>query len=68
MSGWVGEWLERFEYFVAPIRQTRECLTSLPAESVEKILCINPRKFYRIPRAGSAIAENAPGSKLLALH
>jgi predicted TIM-barrel fold metal-dependent hydrolase len=105
MAGWVGEWLERFEYrykymkhtskmtrspteyfmeniwvsadpvermlpavvrfagddrffvgsdyphaegFVAPVRQTRECLSSLPPESVDKILCLNARKFYRI--------------------
>jgi predicted TIM-barrel fold metal-dependent hydrolase len=105
MAGWVGEWLERFEYrykymkhtskmtrspteyfmeniwvsadptermlpavvrfagddrffvgsdyphaegFVAPVRQTRECLVSLPPESVDKILCVNARKFYRI--------------------
>jgi predicted TIM-barrel fold metal-dependent hydrolase len=105
MSGWVGEWLERFEYrykymkhtsrmkrspteyfidniwvsadpveqmfpamvrfagdgkffvgsdyphaegFVAPVRQTRECLASLPPESIDKILSVNARKFYGI--------------------
>ena len=105
MAGWVGEWLERFEYrykymkhtsrmkrspmeyfarniwvsgdpeermfpisvqfagddkffigsdyphaegFVDPVRSARDRLSSLPSESVEKILCVNARKFYRI--------------------
>ena len=102
-SGWVGEWLERFDYrykymkhtssmkrpaseyfarniwisadpeermlplmvqfagddkffigsdyphaegFVDPVRKAREHLSSLPAESVEKVLCVNARNFY----------------------
>jgi uncharacterized protein len=104
-SGWVGEWLERFDYrykymkhtsrmkrpaseyfarniwisadpeermlplmvqfagddkffigsdyphaegFVDPVRTARERLSSLPVESVDKVLCVNARKFYRI--------------------
>jgi predicted TIM-barrel fold metal-dependent hydrolase len=104
-SGWVGEWLERFDYrykymrhtsrmkrsaseyfarniwisadpeermlplmvqfagddkffigsdyphaegFVDPVRMARERLSSLPVESVDKVLCVNARKFYRI--------------------
>ncbi|MGH7917613.1 MAG: amidohydrolase family protein [Candidatus Binataceae bacterium] len=106
MAGWIGEWLERFEYrykymkqtsrmkrspteyfnrniwisgdpeerlfpvmvqfagddkffigsdyphaegFVDPIRSTRERLSSLSPQSVDKILGANARKFYRIP-------------------
>jgi predicted TIM-barrel fold metal-dependent hydrolase len=45
----VGSDYPHAEGFVAPVRQTRECLASLPAESVDKILCVNARKFYRIP-------------------
>jgi predicted TIM-barrel fold metal-dependent hydrolase len=105
MAGWVGEWLERFEYrykymkhtsrmkrspteyfaaniwvsgdpeermfpimvqfagddkffigsdyphaegFVDPVRKTRERLSSLAPESVEKILGTNARRFFRI--------------------
>jgi len=104
-SGWVGEWLERFDYrykymrhtsrmkrsaseyfarniwisadpeermlplmvqfagddkffigsdyphaegFVDPVRTARERLSSLPVESVDKVLCVNARTFYRI--------------------
>jgi uncharacterized protein len=106
MAGWVGEWLERFEYrykymkhtsrmtrppteyfnrniwvsgdpaermfpimvqfagddkffmgsdyphaegFVDPVSTTRKLFASLPEASIDKILCVNPRKFYRIP-------------------
>jgi hypothetical protein len=107
ISGWVGEWLERFDYrlqvykayfedepiadrafheqylgerrpgrkdasrdgalcrrrqvfrrlglsahaegLVDPVRQTRQGLSSLPSESIEKILSLNARKFFRIP-------------------
>jgi predicted TIM-barrel fold metal-dependent hydrolase len=105
MAGWVGEWLERFEYrykymkdtsrmkrppseyfarniwvsgdpeermlpfmvqfggddkffigsdyphaegFVDPVRTTRERLSSLQSESVDKVLCVNARKFFGI--------------------
>ena len=44
----VGSDYPHAEGFVAPVRQTRECLASLPTESVDKILCVNARKFYRI--------------------
>ena len=47
----VGSDYSHAEGFVEPVRQTRECLSSLPAESVDKILCVNARKFYRIPLA-----------------
>jgi predicted TIM-barrel fold metal-dependent hydrolase len=37
----VGSDYPHAEGFVEPVRQTRECLSSLPAESVDKILCVN---------------------------
>ena len=35
--------------FVDPVRTTRERLSSLPSESVDKALCVNARKFFDIP-------------------
>jgi predicted TIM-barrel fold metal-dependent hydrolase len=37
----VGSDYPHAEGFVEPVRQTRECLSSLPAESLDKILCVN---------------------------
>ena len=45
----VGSDYPHAEGFVDPVRQTREGLSSLPPESVEKILSLNARKFFRIP-------------------
>jgi predicted TIM-barrel fold metal-dependent hydrolase len=44
----IGSDYPHAEGFVDPVRSARERLSSLPAESVDKILCVNARKFYRI--------------------
>jgi predicted TIM-barrel fold metal-dependent hydrolase len=35
--------------FVDPVRTTRERLSSLLSESVDKVLCVNAGKFFGIP-------------------
>ena len=44
----IGSDYPHAEGFVDPVRSARERLSSLSAESVDKILCVNARKFYRI--------------------
>jgi predicted TIM-barrel fold metal-dependent hydrolase len=44
----IGSDYPHAESFVDPVRTARERLSSLPMESVDKVLCMNARKFYRI--------------------
>jgi predicted TIM-barrel fold metal-dependent hydrolase len=44
----IGSDYPHAEGFVDPVRTARERLSSLPAESVDKVLSVNARKFYRI--------------------
>jgi predicted TIM-barrel fold metal-dependent hydrolase len=44
----IGSDYPHAEGFVDPVRTARERLSSLPVESVDKVLCVNARKFYRI--------------------
>jgi predicted TIM-barrel fold metal-dependent hydrolase len=44
----IGSDYPHAEGFVDPVRKTRERLSSLAPESVEKILGTNARKFFRL--------------------
>jgi predicted TIM-barrel fold metal-dependent hydrolase len=45
----IGSDYPHAEGFVDPVRTIRERLSSLPSESVDKVLCVNARKFFGIP-------------------
>jgi predicted TIM-barrel fold metal-dependent hydrolase len=45
----IGSDYPHAEGFVDPVRTIRERLSSLPSESVDKVLCVNAREFFGIP-------------------